>query len=291
MTKIKLLIVAIFFAITSNAYAKPVLDVIVPSGTKGNAFAESNLISDALKELGYDSEVVVTKNCVNNKAYMAKNTGRPGVFLRDTSRYVKDESRNCKVKVDDKSFLTVFYQRHQTMCVRADQPFTNINDFLKGKSRVTVANTASLFDGVYDELTEETGVKFVRVDINGSKNIIKALIAGDTDLMYSGFTKREINNKQINCFTTSSNTEIAGRTPMNKLFPKWRLNETGTLKYFHAANIDDSNLDTVRKDLKRVIESEKIASYIEKAYMTPGTQIDDQQKAFWSIVDVLTGKN
>jgi tripartite-type tricarboxylate transporter receptor subunit TctC len=176
------------------------------------------------------------------------------------------------------------------MCVRADQPFTNINDFLKGKSRVTVANTASLFDGVYDELTEDTGVKFVRVDINGSKNIIKALIAGDTDLMYSGFTKREINNKQINCFTTSSNTEIAGRIPMNKLFPKWRLNETGTLKYFHAANIDDSNLDTVRKDLKRVIESEKIASYIEKAYMTPGTKIDNQQKAFWSIVDVLTGK-
>jgi len=290
MAKIKLLIVAIFFAITSNAYAKPVLDVIVPSGTKGNAFAESNLISDALKELGYDSEVVVTRNCVNNKAYMAKNTGRPGVFLRDTSRYVKDESRNCKVEVNDKSFLTVFYQRHQTMCVRADQPFSNINDFLKGRSRVTVANTASLFDGVYDDLTVETGVKFVRVDINGSSNIIKALIAGDTDLMYSGFTKREINNKQINCFTTSSNTEIAGRSPMNKLFPNWRLNETGTLKYFHAANIDDSNLETVRNDLIRVIESEKIANYIEKAYMTPGTQIDDQQKAFWSIVSVLTGK-
>ena len=86
MTKIKLTIIAIFFAITSSAYAKPVLDVIVPSGTSGNAFAESNLISDALKNLGYDSEVVVTRNCVNNKTYMAKDTGRPGVFLRDTGK-------------------------------------------------------------------------------------------------------------------------------------------------------------------------------------------------------------
>ena len=54
------MIIAMFFAIiTSNAYSKPILDVIVPSGTSGNAFAESNLISDALKNLGYDSEVVV----------------------------------------------------------------------------------------------------------------------------------------------------------------------------------------------------------------------------------------
>ena len=83
------------------------------------------------------------------------------------------------------------------MCVRSDEPFTNIADFLNGKTRVTVAGTHSLVDGIYDGLTKSTGVDFVRVDYKGSKNIIKGLIAGDTDLMYSGFTKREIGTKQI----------------------------------------------------------------------------------------------
>ena len=298
MTKIKLMIIAMFFAIiTSNAYSKPILDVIVPSGTSGNAFAESNLISDALKDLGYDSEVVVTKNCVNNKAYMAKDTGRPGVFLRDTGRYVKDESRNCHVEVNDKTFVSVFYKRHQTMCVRADEPFTNMADFLQGKKKVTIANTSSLIDGIYDDLSKDTGVKFVRVDYNGSSKVLKGLIAGDTDLLYSGFTKREIGNKQINCFTTSSNTTVAGRPPMSELFPNWHLNTNGTLKYFHSVNIPDAQLATVKNDLNKIIDNDKtVASYLKKAFMTPGTTMDDQnkpllsQKAFWDIVSVLTGK-
>ena len=290
MTKIKLMIIAMFFAIiTSNAYSKPILDVIVPSGTSGNAFAESNLISDALKDLGYDSEVVVTKNCVNNKAYMAKDTGRPGVFLRDTGRYVKDESRNCHVEVNDKTFVSVFYKRHQTMCVRADQPFTNMADFLQGKKKVTIANTSSLIDGIYDDLSKDTGVKFVRVDYNGSSKVIKGLVAGDTDLMYSGFTKREIGNKQINCFTTSATTTVDGRPPMSELFPNWHLNTNGTLKYFHSVNIPNAELATVKTALNKVIESKTVSTYIKKAFMTPGTAIDNQKKEFWDIVSVLTG--
>ena len=289
MTKIKLIIIAMFFAITSNAYAKPILDVIVPSGTSGNAFAESNLISDALKNLGYDSEVVVTRSCVNNKAYMAKDTGRSGVFLRDTGRYVNDESRNCHVEINDKTFVSVFYKRHQTMWIRADEKFTSISDFLKGRDRVTIANTSSLIDGIYDDLSKQTGVKFVRVDYNGSSKVIKGLVAGDTDLMYSGFTKREIGNKQINCFTTSANTTVAGRPPMSELFPNWHLNTNGTLKYFHSVNIPNAELATVKTALNKVIESDKVASYLKKAFMTPGTAIDNQKKAFWDIVGILTG--
>lgn len=168
---------------------KPILDVTIPSSNKGNSWAEGNLISDALNRMGYDSKVVHTKKCVNNKSYMAKDTGRPAIFVRSASRYVKDESRNCKIAITDDNFLTVFYKRHQTMCVRADQPFTTINDFLSGKSRVTVAVTHSTTDGVFDQLSEQTGVRFVPVRVKGSKNIIKSLVAGDTDLMYSGLKK------------------------------------------------------------------------------------------------------
>jgi hypothetical protein len=285
MTKIKLTIIAIFFAITSSAYAKPVLDVIVPSGTSGNAFAESNLISDALKNLGYDSEVVVTRNCVNNKTYMAKDTGRPGVFLRDTGRYVKDESRGCHVEVNDDSFISVFY----TMCIRANEPANSLPEFLKNKKKVTVGNTASLIDGIYDDLSKDTGIKFVRVDFKGSKKTLKGLVAGDVDMMYTGFTKREIKNKQIKCLAVSSTEPVGGRDPLSVVFPTWHLNKTGTLKYWHAVNIPADQRATVKDDLNRVIESNTVSTYLEKAFMTPGTKIKDQQKAFWDIVSVLTG--
>jgi len=297
MTKIKLTIIAMFFAITSSAYAKPVLDVINGAGTTGNTFAESNLISDALKDLGYDSKVVVTRNCVNTKAYMAKNTGRPGIFLRDTGRYVKDEERGCHNEINDKTFVGAFYKRHQAMCVRADVKFTTIGDFLKGRDRVTIANSSTLINGLYDDLSEQTGVKFIRVDYNGSSKTLKGLIAGDTDLLYTGFTKREISTNQVNCFTTSSTESVDGRPPMSELFPDWHLNTNGTLKYFHSVNIPDAQLATVKNDLNKIIDSNKtVASYLKKAFMTPGTAMDDQnkpllsQKAFWDIVSVLTRK-
>tara|TARA_R110000851_G_scaffold328638_1_gene499681 strand:+ start:1414 stop:2310 length:897 start_codon:yes stop_codon:yes gene_type:complete len=280
----------VFMLLTTFAYAdKPILDVTIPSSNKGNSWAEGNMLSDALKRMGYDSEVVHTKKCVNNKNYMSKDTGRPAIFVRDTGRYVKDESRNCKIEVNKESFINIFYKRHQTMCVRTDEPFTNIAQFLKNKKRVTIAGTHSLIDGIYDGLSKGTGVDFVRVDYKGSKNIIKGLVAGDTDLMYSGFTKREIGTKQINCFTTSSTDVINGRLPMNQLFPDWHLNEYGTLKYFHAVNIPADQMDKVRNDLNNITTDVKIKPYLEKAFMTPGSALDNQFSLFWDTIALLTG--
>lgn len=269
---------------------KPVLDVSIPSSNRGNSWAEGNLVSDALKRMGYDSKVVHTKKCVNNKNYMSKDTGRPAIFTRSASRYVKDESRDCIVPINKDNFITVFYKRHQTMCVRADVPFTNINDFLSGKDRVTVAVTHSSTDGIFDNLSNQTGVKFVPIRVKGSKNIIKSLVAGDTDLMYSGFTKREIGTKQINCFTTSASGEVAGKPAMSTLFPTWNLNSFGAIKYFHAVNIPAEQMAKVRADLNNITNDVKIKPYLASAYMTPGSAIDNQYNTFFKAVEALTGK-
>ena len=277
----KLIITLIFLMFSLSAYAdKPILDVTVPSGNSGNSWAEGNLISDALRKSGYDSKIVHTKKCIPNKNYIEKNTGRPAIFVRSASRYVRDESRNCKIAITDKTFLTVFYKRHQTMCVRSDSGFTNLNDFLSGKTRITVATTHSLPDNIFAPLTEQTGVKFVRVSYKGSKNIIKGLVAGDTDLMYSGFTARELGTDSINCFTTSSDKEVGGRLPMQLLFPKWQMNNIGSVKYFHAVNIPNNMLAKVKHDLTFITKDIKIKKYLQKSYMTPGIEIANGRKVF-----------
>ena len=289
MNKLKLILIATFFAITSSAYSKPVLDIISPSGTSGNAFAESNLVSDALKDMGYDSEVVVTRNCVNNVAYMKKNTGRPGVFLRDTGRYVKDEQKKCHVEVNDDSFVSVFYNRNQTMCIRADEPANSIPEFLQGKKKVNIGNTASLINGIYDNLSSTTGINFNRVDFGGSKKTLKGLIAGDVDMIYTGFTKREIGAKQVKCLAVSSPKEVGGRQPLSQVFPNWHLNKTGTLKYWHAVNVPADQRATLKAELDKLFDHPKVSAYLAKAFMIPGNEIQNQKKAFWDIVRVITG--
>ena len=163
------------------------------------------------------------------------------------------------------------------MCIRADEAANSIPEFLKGKKKVTVGNTATLIDGIYDDLSKDTGIKFVRVDFKGSKKTLKGLVAGDVDMMYTGF------------LAVSSPVEVGGKQPLSVVFPTWHLNKTGTLKYWHAVNIPADQRATVKADLNRVILSETVSTYLEKAFMTPGTKIKDQQKAFWDIVSVLTG--
>lgn len=283
--------VMLMFTAVAQASEKPVLDVIVPSGNGGNAWAEGNLVRDALIKLGYDSEIVWTKNCPNTVTYMAKDTGRPGVFIRSSGRYLKDIKKGCNLEVNEESFVMPLYMRLQTMCVRKDSGFTSIEDFLKGKTRVTVATTNTLPGGAYDDLTASTGVEFVRVDYDGSKAIIKGLVAGDTDLMYSGYTKREQSNTEITCFTTSAGKKINGLTPMKELFPNWRLNDLGNYKYFHSVNIPAERMGEVRNALSSVIDSdEKVAPYIRNASMLPGTEVENGLQAFLTSAEAWKGE-
>lgn len=276
MKMLKTIGLSIALIFTSAAYAeRPVLDVIIPSGNSGNAWAEGNLIRDALINLGYDSEIVWTKDCPGTVEYI-KTVSRPAVFIHSDGRILSDAKKGCNLPANENNFVMPLYQRLQTMCVRKDKGFTTINEFLEGKSRVTIATTNTLPQGVYDELSASTGVKFVRVDYDGSKSILQGLIAGDTDLMYSGYTKREQSSTEIQCFTTSAGREVNGLPPMKELFPHWGLNNLSTFKYFQAVALPADRMDEVRTTLSAVIDQDqKVAPYIRKASMIPGTEIEN----------------
>lgn len=285
--------IMLLFTASVQASDKPVLDVIIPSGNGGNAWAEGNLLRDALVKLGYDSEVVWTKNCANTVDYMKKDTGRPGIFIHGSGRYISDKAKGCNLVADKSTFVYPLYLRLQTMCVRKDSGFTSIQDFLQGKDRVTIATTNTLPQGIYDDLSESTGVRFVRVDYDGSKRILKGLIAGDTDLMYSGYTKSEQKATEISCFTTSAAKEINGLPPMKDLFPGWGLNALSTYKYIHAVNLPASRMQEVRNAMAAVIDKdEKVAPYIRNASMVPGTEITDGAlENFLKTVDQWKGES
>ena len=279
MKMLKTIGMSIMLMFTTVAYAdKPVLDVYIASGNTGNSWVEGNMLRDALVELGYDSEVVWTKNCAGTKKHIAKGNARPGFFFRSAGKVVRDEQKGCNMEVNESSFIMPLYMRLQTMCVRKDSGFTTFDDFIKGKDKITVATTNTLPGGsdTYAAISEQTGVRFVRVDYDGSKKIVAGILAGDTDMMYSGFTKREFGNPELQCFTTSASKEIDGLPSMKTLFPSWKLSTIGTYKYFHAIELPANRFAEVREALGKVLtESEKFAPYVKNAKMVPGTEIAD----------------
>jgi len=266
---------------------KPVLDVVVAHGNGGNAWAEGNMLRDALVNEGYDSEVVWTKNCQNTLIYENKDTGRPAVRIRSATSVVNDPKKGCDIPVEG-NFVTPWYNRLQVMCVSADESANSLTEFLSGKDEVTIATTNTFPKGVYDGVIEETGVEFSRVDYDGSSRVLAGLVSGDTDMMYTGYTKREATNDQIKCYATSSNTSVDDMDTFENLFPEWKYNTLGSFKYIHSINLPEERRDEVVSVINRILdENDKVNSYITNANMVLGTEISNGNEVLKNDVNTL----
>lgn len=212
---------------TAMAADKPILDVIVASSTTGNNWKQGIMLQKALTERGYDSELVHTANCHKNKKYIA-NTDRPGFYFKSGSSWISDVlGKKCFIApevTENVSYVTPFFYRSNAMCVRhSDKIGDNLSDimaWIKAKDRVTIGTFNNLPDD-FAQLGEQFGNKWKKVAYNGSSNTLKGFLAGDTDLMYLGYTAREINTPDLNCFATTGG--VNGTAKFADLFPKWDL--------------------------------------------------------------------
>ena len=173
---------------------KKILDVLVATSTTGNNWKQGIMLQKALTERGYDSELVHTANCHKNKKYIA-NTDRPAFYFIAGSSWVSDVLRKkCFIApeiTENVNFVTPFFYRSNAMCVRkSDGIGTNLKDILawvKAKDRVTIATFTNLPDD-FSQLGEDFGNKVKKVEYKGSSNTLKGFLAGDTDLIYTGYT-------------------------------------------------------------------------------------------------------
>ena len=214
--------------LTGTAMAdKKILDVIVASSNTGNNWKQGVMLQKALTERGYDSKLVHTANCHKNKKYIA-STDRPGFYFKSGSSWISDVVRKkCFIApevTEDVSYVTPFFYRSNAMCVRkSDNIGSDLKDimaWIKAKDRVTIATFNNLPDDFAD-LGKQFGNKWKKVAYNGSSNTLKGFLAGDTDLMYLGYTAREINTPDLNCFATTGG--VNGTAKFADIFPNWGL--------------------------------------------------------------------
>lgn len=271
-------------------HSKPVLDVVVSTGNTGLGWVEGVMIQEALIGLGYDSKIVHTKNCINTNLYIKRNTGRPAVLSRANQETIADNRMGCEITPTPETFITPLYLRLQTICSRKD--VTDL-DQVFAKNRVTISTSNTTPGNAFHGLGTNTNTTVVRVDYDGNINALKGLIAGDTDLLYTSYTKREINNTEIKCWGVSGTQPVNGMPTLTSVFPNWPYANVSSYKYVHGVNINDPVFaKQIKQDIFKIIESgTKMSAHILDSHMTPGTKLRDHTvEDFQRSVDLMLGK-
>ncbi len=273
ITMIGAFMIALSSMVVSSA-AKPVLDVVVNGSKTGNSMKMGVMMQELLTQQGYDSEIVHTGGCINTTAYSKKDT-RPAFFLYSGSAYASDARGDCVITPTEETFLTTFFFRSQALCTLEKNNFKSLETFLKNKERVTIAAGSSWPNGMFDGLEKQFGVDFVEVKYKGSGSQLKGLLAGDTDLLFTGYTKREISNPDVDCFAVSG--DVQGKDKFSDLFPEWNLATIGEFSYAHGINIPADQKESVRAILHDLMKVDgKVKDFMTVSKYTPGYVLDAQ---------------
>ena len=252
------------------------LDVIIAAREGGNAWRNGTMLNQALIDLGYESEIVATGNCFNTLDYLAQETETPTIFMLNDIHLVENAPLGCSNRPTEESYVTAFYNRVQVMCVRANEEFTDINSWLEGRERVTVADSSAATQDFYDALTEQTGVEFVQVPYNGSGATLRGFVAGDTDLIYTGYTQREASSEDLNCFGQSGSDEINGIPSFAEVFPDWGWAGQGALHIINGYNLTPEMKEQVRADILEMLANDpNVTEYINASGMENGLNLSD----------------
>lgn len=254
---------------------KKVLDVIVASTNTGLNWTQGVMLHKALIERGYDSELVHTQNCFKNKKYIESVT-RPSFWFKSSSSWVSDIQKGCIISPTEESFITPYFYRSFGMGVRksdnvGDTP-KEIMEWIKSKDRVTVGTFNNLPDD-FAQLGEQFGNTWKKVPYNGSANTLRGFLAGDTDLLYLGYTTREINTPDLYVFAT--NDGLNGTAELGDLFPNWDLRGLYEFPYVHGVAMNAEQKADARRVIQDMLTNDPdLSKYYASAFIPTSVELE-----------------
>ena len=286
---------AVALSLTSFVTFADQLDIIVPSGNTGNSWKQGVMFHKALQNQGFDSELHWTKNCHTNNKWV-KNNNRAAMYLISANKFKSDKFRKkCDPNpaITEDSTVSMLFLRSMTLCV-AKKPYNNINskaDFekwIKGKNGKINIGVSDYPQGMFIDLEKQFNVKFNRVDFSGSSKTLKGLVAGDVDMIYTGYTAREINTPGVNCFATTAG--VNGTEKFADLFPNWKLKDVATYAIMQGVNMNSKQKAVAKNAMMKMLkEDADLKAYYGKSHILTGDIMEAKGmglKNFWNIVDV-----
>ena len=285
---------AVALSITSFSAFADQLDIIVPSGNTGNSWKQGVMFHKALQNQGFDSELHWTKNCHTNNKWV-KNNNRSAMYLVTANKWKSDTYRkkcDANPAITKESVVSVLWLRSMTLCV-AKKPFNNIKtkaDFMKWISQKDKINigVSDYPQGMFIDLEKQFNIPFNRVDFSGSSKTLKGLVAGDVDMIYTGYTAREINTPGVNCFATTAG--VNNTVKFVDLFPNWKLKNVATYAIMQGVNMDADKTAKAKVALHKMLNQDPdLVKYYGKSHIITGDIMESKGmglKEFWDTVDV-----
>lgn len=276
MQKLKLLVAlatSLFVGLATAGPALEKLDVASYSKEGGNGWKWANMFKEVLVTEGYQSDLISAGSCFNLKKYMANNN-KPTVFFHSDISINAAEALGCEMVPSENNFEGVLFSRVNTMCVRKEDAKATAMDHFKGRDEITIAIHADLEPVLMETLGKELGVKFKQVQYSGSSKVMKGLLAGDTEMLYTGLTKREATNKGLHCFTTTSDANVGDQVPLRSLVPNYEFAGLKSYWYVFMHGLDASQRKEVWADLVDMTETnQQLNGFITTSSMIPHKQL------------------
>ena len=282
--------IAVALSLLSFSAQAKQLDILAPSGNTGNGWKMAVMWHKALVDQGYDSKLHWTKNCHKNNKWIKNNPDRQAMFLLPANSWKSNRAKqNCTPQphVSYDNFVSVLYLRSMALCVSKSANFTNINDFMKSKKKIKIG-VSDYPAGMFNDLSKQFNVPFQEVTFGGSSKTLKGLIAGDVDIIFTGYTAREINTPGVQCFATSKG--VNGTKAFAELFPTWKLKNLANFSIMLGANIKSKeNLADAKAALHKMLkEDSDLVNYYSKSFIITGADLEATGAAlgdFWKTVD------
>ncbi len=260
-----------FSGVGASANDKGSLKVAIYSKEGGNAWMQGQMLHESMLEAGYKSEVLATGSCLN----LAKHLGNadeksPTIFLHSELSMGSKIAKGCRIVPEEENFVAVAFKRVLAMCAPAG---ADVNAILS-KDEITVAVTNSFPDTIFTEMSKASGKNIKRVTYKSSGSAFKGLVAGDTDLLYTGLTKREATSKVVSCFATTNDKPFGGMKTMKDVFPKYKLAQLHNLWYIYGHNMTAEQREQMKTDLFHLIANNKgWQAFIVPSKMVPGYEL------------------
>ncbi len=254
--------------------AKDKSDLVVASYSKegGNGWIIGNLLAETITDTNsYNVEMLNAGSCLNLAKHIKESKDNtPTIFLQSPRSAGLKLEKGCDLTPKAENFVVIAYKRVNAICSVAER---NFNDIMK-QDEITIAHSNTFPARIFTELAKVTGKKIKSVPYRSSGSAFKGIIAGDTDLLYTGLTKREAGSAKVKCWTTTNPEKIGDMEPMGKVFPGYSMATVSEYYYVQGRNMNAKQTAKVRKVILEALKGDKWKAYIIPSKMIPGYELE-----------------
>lgn len=274
-------IAVIALAVSSFSFAgdKGNVDVIIQAKEGGNTWRISQIFSDSLKEVGYDTNIIPAGNCFNAQKHLKKTFNKkPTVFIYSELTRINHDKAGCAFDPNE-GFAGPLYNRVNVMCTRKGE-VADIRKFLASKDTFTVAASNTWPERIFTTLSDASGKKMQYVPYKSSGSALKGILAGDTDFLYTGLVAKVAKNDKLDCFGVTSATPVNGIAPITDTFPGYEMGTLSATWYAYVVNMSPeqkATMGNVAVNLSK--DSPTWGKWIKDSIMIPGSDMPDYSAA------------